>query len=95
MKEEFLSVDLDAGPNLVAVVDEVAAAGKACRLQRNGRDVAIVRPATPRRGTDRGRPTTADDPIWKIIGIGSSEGPGDVSENVDQYLADAYLDPHE
>lgn len=95
MKEELQSVDLDAGPNLVDLVDEVAATRKACRLQRHVFAVALLSPARTRRRIRKGRPTSADDPIWKIIGMGSSDGPGDVSENVDRYLAEAYLDTHE
>lgn len=36
------------------------------------------------------KPFTMDDPLWDIVGIGRSEGPTDVSENVDHYLAEAY-----
>ncbi len=42
----------------------------------------------------QGKPTSADDPLWKIVGMGRSKGPGDVSENVDKYLAEANLDHH-
>jgi len=38
----------------------------------------------------RGKPTSADDPLWSIIGIACSDGPGDVSQNKLKYLADAY-----
>jgi hypothetical protein len=36
-----------------------------------------------------------DDPLWDLVGIGHSGGPGDVSENKHKYLADAYTDTHE
>jgi len=35
------------------------------------------------------RPTTEDDPLWDIVGIGTSEGPNDVARNKHKYLADA------
>ena len=35
------------------------------------------------------------DPLLDIIGMFSSDGPGDVSENKYKYLAEAYADPHE
>jgi hypothetical protein len=41
----------------------------------------------------RGRPTSAADPLWAIIGTVESTGPTDVSENVDRYLADAAAPP--
>ena len=44
-----------------------------------------------------GRPTSEDDPLWNIVGMVGDEydGPTDVSENVDKYLAEAYADLHE
>jgi hypothetical protein len=36
-----------------------------------------------------------DDPIWNLVGMGSSTGPGDISENKHKYLAEAYADLHE
>ena len=38
-----------------------------------------------------GRPTTEDDPLWNIIGLGASEEPSDVRRLKDEYLAEAYL----
>ncbi len=38
---------------------------------------------------------TKDDPFQKLIGIGHSKEPTDVSENKHKYLADAYADNHE
>ena len=31
------------------------------------------------------------DPLWSIVGMFSSDGPGDVSSNKHEYLADAYM----
>src|ERR1700730_1815404 len=46
-------------------------------------------PTKSRRG--RGKPITADDPLFRLIGIGRSEGAGDVSANKHKYLAEAYM----
>ena len=46
--------------------------------------------AKPQRRVPRGKPTSADDPLWSIVGIGRSDGPADVSTNKHQYLAEAY-----
>jgi hypothetical protein len=35
---------------------------------------------------------TSDSPLWSIVGLDTSEGPGDVSEHHDKYLAEAYAD---
>lgn len=59
-------------------VETLASAGK---LERDRPESAV----TP------GRPLTLDDPIFELMGIGDSAGPGDVAENVDSYLADACL----
>lgn len=40
------------------------------------------------------RPFTTDDPLLKAAGIFEGDGPGDVSENVDRYLAEAYEERH-
>src|SRR5438105_119279 len=95
MAEELQSVDLATRPDLEKLVDEVAATRKACRLQRDGQDIAVLMPAGPaqrarRRGRPKGKPFTMNDSLWNIVGMASSDGPGDVSENVDKYLAEAY-----
>lgn len=68
--------------------------GRAVRLSSDAID-RLLRPAEPngaeRPGALRGRPLRADDSLWDIVGMGSSGGPGDVAENVDQYLAEAYM----
>ena len=50
---------------------------------------SVKRPSVP-----RGKPTSADDPLWNLVGIGHSGGPGDVSANKHRYLADACLPHH-
>ena len=43
----------------------------------------------------RSKVFTMDDPLWGLVGIGKSDGPGDISENKHHYLAEAYKDTHE
>lgn len=95
MAERLRVVDLSSHPNLDELVNEVGDSRKACRIQRDGQDVAILVPAGRPRRFRKGDPTSEDDPIWRIFGIAHSGGPGDVSENVDKYLAEAYLDTHD
>ncbi len=38
--------------------------------------------------------TSEDDPLWRIVGIGESSGPTDVSVRKHDYLAEAYEDLH-
>jgi hypothetical protein len=94
MTEQRQPIDLNTHPDLLPVVEEVEATRTPRRLQRDGQDVAVLSPAAaPRR-----RRTSAfslDDAIFELAGIAQSEGPGDVSENVDTYLAEAFLNPHE
>lgn len=42
-----------------------------------------------------GHVLTPDSPLWDIVGLVDDDGPTDVSENVDAYLALAYADNHD
>ena|SRR5437762_11961845 len=42
-----------------------------------------------------GKPIAADDPLSRLIGIGRSDGPGDISANKHRYLAEAYMPKRE
>ncbi len=70
-------------------------AGKGVRVRRESLEqfVTPVQPKEePRMGSALlGKPTSADDPLWNIVGLAESRGPGDVAEHVDDYLAEAYL----
>jgi hypothetical protein len=90
MAETLQPLDISNRAELRQLAEEVQAADAARPLQIDQQTVAILVPVahrTPRRG----RPTSAADPLWNIIGLAQSESPGDVAENVDAYLADAYL----
>jgi hypothetical protein len=62
-------------------------------LVRSGEHEAIVHTRSgkmPKR-TRKGRATSETDPLWRIVGMADSHGPGDIAENVDAYLAKAQL----
>ncbi|MBI2941371.1 MAG: hypothetical protein HYY04_13130 [Chloroflexi bacterium] len=93
MAREFLPVEVGDAPELLRLAEEVRATNQPRVLRREGEDLAIVMPVassgsrrTRRRPLPRGRPTSADDPLWNIVGIGRSEGPTDVSTNKYKYL---------
>jgi len=52
--------------------------------------VEVKEPSEQFGNRQTGHPTSADDPLWSIIGIGESHGPTDVATNKQKYLADAY-----
>ena len=91
MAEELKPLDVSNLPEVRRLVEEVRAADRPRVLRVDHQDVAIFVPAAnKRKRSRRGRPTSADDPLWNTIGIADSKGPGDVSEHVDAYLAEAY-----
>ncbi|MCL5958679.1 MAG: hypothetical protein M1358_05060 [Chloroflexi bacterium] len=95
MAKELRHVDITHKLELLQIVEEAQSADQPLVLSKGGEDVAIVRPLRPlKKRIPRGRPTSADDPLWKLVGIGASKGPGDVSKNKHKYLADAYADLH-
>ncbi len=65
-------------------------------LTHEGEELVVVQPAKPsrRRRLPAGKPITEDDPLWDIVGMASSGGPGDVADHVDEHLAEAYTDTH-
>lgn len=71
--------------------------GRRVRVRKESVD-RFIKPIVPKTQRSMrkllGKPTSADDPLWKLVGIGCSGGPGDVSENKYKYLADAYLHHH-
>ena len=91
MAKERKRIDISSIPALVKLAHEVRSTNEPSILQQEREDVAMLAPLTPvpKRGV-RGKPTTADDPLWKRVGVGHS-GKGNVSENKHTYLARAYL----
>lgn len=57
--------------------------------------ISDIPATTSRPRIPRGKPTTVDDSLWKIVGIAHEEQASDGTEQHDKYLADAYADTHE
>ncbi len=89
---ELKPVEIGAMPDLVRLAEEVQSEGAGRILRHNGEDVAVLLPR--KRASRRRRTTSPDDPLWEIVGIARSDGPGDVAENKHKYLADAYAPKH-
>jgi hypothetical protein len=84
-------IDISRMPELLNLAQEVRSTNEPAVLQQDSEDVAMLTPIKPvAKRTPKGKPTSADDPLWKLIGIGHS-GKGDISENKHKYLAEAYL----
>lgn len=84
-------IDISRMPELLTLAHEVRRTNEPAVLQQDREDVAMLTPITPvAKRSARGKPTSAGDPLWKLIGIGHS-GKGDISENKHKYLAEAYL----
>lgn len=68
--------------------------GKSVRVRREAVDELLVpfesTPAAKKIAAPQGKPFTMDDPLWDMVGLVRSDGPGDVAERTDTYLAEAY-----
>ena len=99
MAKELKHIDISTNPELRRIVEEVRESQESRILRFEHEDIAILSPI--RRPTKRrvlkGRPTSAEDPLWKIIGMaaGPDDQVTDVSANKDKYLAEAYVTTHE
>ena len=93
------AIDINNVPELLRLVEQLRNSNEPLLLQEASRDVAIVRPVkrSRKQRIPSGRPTSADDPLWKIVGMAEGEDDGirDVSSNKHKYLAEAYADLHE
>lgn len=90
MAREPRPLDVTDIPEILRIAEAVQKSNEPRVLRRDSEDIALL---IPLRQVDkkrfRGRSTSADDPLWSIVGMAHSDGPGDVSENVDKYLAEA------
>ena len=95
MARERQRIDVSNRPELLQLVRAVQESGVERILGQGEEDLAVLRPVkkVKRPPVVRGKPFTKDAPIFNLMGIGRS-GVHDVSENVDKYLAEAYLDTH-
>lgn len=95
LNKETKYLDITHIPELLRLAEEVQNSRESRVLTRDGKELAIVSPAKPaakRQGRVKGQRFSMVDPLWQVVGIGpADEGPTDVSENTDKYLAEAYL----
>jgi hypothetical protein len=90
-EKEPKRIDISSIPELLSIAQEVRRTNESRILKQESEDLVMLTPIKPvAKRSVRGKPTSADDPLWKLIGIGHS-GKGDISANKHQYLADAYL----
>jgi hypothetical protein len=90
MAKERRHIDSSGIPALLTLVQEVRQTNEPMIVREDREDVALLMPMKPvGKPKVRGKPVTADDPLWKLVGIGHS-GKGDVSANKHTYLARAY-----
>jgi len=91
MAKEPNRIDISSIPELQKLVHEVRQTNEPRILREESEDVAMLTPLKPRaKRSGRSKPVRADDPLWKLVGIGHS-GKGDISANKHKYLAEAYL----
>lgn len=85
------SVDVAHVPELLSIAEKVRETGESCILKRGRVEIAILSPvpAAPRKQRKTGV-VTRNDPLWNIVGMASSEDPGEVARNKHKYLAEAY-----
>ncbi len=100
MAGETTHIDISKMPELLRIAEQVRASHEPLVLGADSEDVAVIVPATGVRSsfggrTKRGAATSADDPLRNIVGLATSDGPGDVAENRQGYLAEAYAATHE
>ncbi|MFN8637664.1 MAG: hypothetical protein U0893_27750 [Chloroflexota bacterium] len=96
MAREAISIDVASTPDVADLADEVARTGIPHVLTRDGEALAIIRPVPKRKRRRSASPTTEPTSLHEwfgdLIGIGKSDGPGDVSANIHRYVAEAILD---
>ncbi len=90
MTHETQRMDVSQLPDVLALAEQVKQTKTPRILVRaDGEELARVTPANARPHRATGKRTAANDPIWDIIGMGSSiGGPSNVSEHVDEFLAE-------
>ena len=89
MTREAQPLDVSQNPALLAFAREVKRSGMPRLLRADGEALVRVSPIRAAARSRKGERTSADDPIWNIVGMGRSEGgPSDVSEHVDEFLAE-------
>lgn len=89
MTHEAQPIDVSQNPELLSFAREIKRSGTPRLLRADGEELVRVSPIRATRRGLRGKPTFAGDPFWHIIGMGRSVGgPSNVSEHVDEFLAE-------
>ena len=96
MAQELDPIDISMMPDLRRLAEEVRRTQQAQPLTLDSEELAVLVPAKKqrRRSPSRALPVTEADPLFRLIGIGASNTPGDVSENKHAYLAEDYRKHH-
>jgi hypothetical protein len=94
MAKELKHIDISHVPELLHLAEQIRLTKEPVALQRDSEEVGVLMPPRQLRKRQRRLQSfTKDDSLWNLNGIDRS-GVHDVSENVDKYLAEAYLDSH-
>jgi hypothetical protein len=89
MTREAQPFDVSQNPELLSFAREIKRSGTPRLLSADGEELVRVSPIRATRRSLKGKRTSADDPVWHIIGMGRSVGgPSNVSEHVDEFLAE-------
>ena len=93
--EPIRTIDVAGRPELLALAEEVQRAGRPCLLKRGDEEVAMIAPVAPpaprrRRSRRRTPPVVTQEWFERITNVGVTDGPTDVAENKQKYLAEAY-----
>lgn len=91
MAREAETMDISHLPEVLSLAQDVRHTNVARIPRANGEEVARIVPPKARPRGRKGRPTSAADPFWDIVGMAHSGDPSNVSERVDEYLAAAEL----
>jgi hypothetical protein len=90
-KQQVIHTNISDSPELLRLAEEVLRTQRTQVLVNEGEALAKVSPARPgKKRPSKRKPIPADDPIWNIIGLVSTEGPDDVGENKRKHLAEAH-----
>ncbi len=94
MRDYAKPIDVTTSAELRRVAEQVRQTRQPVPLTQGDEVIAVVQPAPKVGRKQRPARRAAAPNTWltNLIGLGASDGPGDVSENVDHYLAQAYYE---
>ena len=80
-------LEVGGSPDLLKLAEEVQRTGAPRLLQRDGEDIAVISPAKRARKLPF-RAFTRDDPLFGLIGSGTSNIPGGISERKHEFIGE-------